>query len=156
MAVKAIFQKDENPKGKKKTTRAKDSSMKPLAKVYLEQNPKAEGESFFCFQARVTPKGFLLLVCKDFSLLMPAGLEEASVLLDTIFPGLNGKKGNRLCITLSSSSRFGGYVSTDDEHQCFYHYDEENEILMTSSEPIRPKEEETKKPLSLADFGITT
>lgn len=156
MAVKAVFSQPEPSKKGTKKVRAKDSGMKPLAKYYLDENPNEEGKSFFCFQARVTPKGFLLLICKDFTLMFPAGMTEASTLLDDIFPKLHRQKANRLCVVLSSKNRFGGYLATDDEHQCYYHYDAELEILMTSSEPITNKEEAEKKTLTLADFNICT
>jgi len=156
MAVKAVFNQPESAKKNAKKARAKDSGMKPLAKYYLDENPHEEGKSYFCFQARVTPKGFLLLICKDFTLMFPAGMTEASTLLDDIFPKLHGQKANRLCVVLSTKNRFGGYLATDDEHQCFYHYDSELEVLLTSSEPISNKEEPEKKSLTLADFNICT
>lgn len=156
MAVKAVFNQPDNKKGTKKIERAKDSGMKPLAKYFLEENKALEGESFFVFQARLTPKGFLLLICKDFSLMYPAGMSEASHMLDNIFPNLHGKKANRLCVVLSSSNRFGGYLATDDAHQCYYSYDSQEEVLLTSKEPIVAKGEEGKKTLSLEDFGIDT
>lgn len=155
MAVKAVF-KQEEPKKKKKVERAKDSGMKPLAKYYLDENQDKEGTSHFVFQARLTPKGFLLIICKDFTLMYPGGLEEASTLLDEIFPKLHGKKGNRLCVVLSRSNRFGGFLATDDEHQCYYDYDEEAEVLLTSKEPIVKSVGEDKKKLSLEDFGTLT
>ena len=150
-----MFAKSEPPK-KIKKVRAKDSGMKPLAKYYLDENPDQEGKSFFVFQARVTPKGFLLLICKEFSLMYPAGMEEASTMLDEIFPKLHGKQGNRLVVILSRQNRFGGIVGTDDEHKCYYSYDEENEVLLTSSEPIKKEENKEQKKLSLDDFGTLT
>ncbi len=155
MAVKALVGKPSEP-SKSKKVRAKDSGMKPLAKYFLDEYPEKEGSSFFVFQARVTPKGFLLLICKDFSLMYPAGMEGASYLLDSIFPQLHGKKANRLVVILAKGNRFGGYVGTDDEHQCFYSYDATEEVLVTSSEPIVKEEKTEEKKLTIQDFGIVT
>lgn len=154
MAPKAIFSTPKTKSNKKE--RAKDSGMKPLAKYYLESNPDKEGESSFVHQARVTPKGYLLLICKDYTLLLPAGITEASTLLDDIFPKLHGKEGNRLCCVLSKSNRFGAYLATDDEHKCFYSFDAEEEILLTSKEPIENEKKNSSSLLSLEDFGIAT
>lgn len=155
MAIKSVF-KQEEPKKKGKTPRAKDSSMKPLAKYFLDEHPEQEGTSHFVFQARMTPKGFLLLMCKDFSLMYPGGMSEASQLLDEIFPALNGKEGNRLCVVLYKGNKFGGYLATDDEHKCFYSYDEDKEVLLTSKEPIVNEHKKEGKTLTLGDFGIST
>lgn len=155
MAVKAVFNSDSG-KNKKKKERAKDSGMKPLAKYYLDDHPDEEGKSFFVFQARLTPKGFLLLICKDFTLMYPGGMTEASTLLDDIFPKLHGKEANRLCCVLSKANRFGAYLATDDEHKCFYSYDAEEEILLTSKEPIQQEKKQAQSGLTLKDFGIDT
>jgi hypothetical protein len=154
MAVKAIFQNNEQKKQKK--VRAKDSGMKPLAKHFLDEHSEKEGSSHFVFQARVTPKGFLLILCKEFTLMYPAGMEEASTLLDEIFPKLHGKKGYRLVVILSKSNRFGGFLGTDDEHSCYYSYDESEEVLITSTEPITTTKGASTKKLSLEDFGTLT
>lgn len=155
MAIKAVF-KDESPKKKKKVERAKDSSMKPLAKYYLDDYPDKEGTSHFVFQARMTQKGYLLLMCKEFTLMYPAALPEASQLLDEIFPKLHGKKANRLCVVLSKLNRFGGYLAADDEHQCYYGFDEEEEILITSMEAITNEQQKKPGNLTIQDFDITT
>lgn len=155
MAIKPVNAKNSEPT-KTKKVRAKDSGMKPLAKYYLDECPDKEGDSFFVFQARVTPKGFLLLICKDFTLMYPAGMEEASHILDNIFPKLHGKKANRLVVVLSKANRFGGYLATDDEHQCYYSYDDDEEVLLTSSEPIVKEEKKETKKLTMKDFGIDT
>lgn len=153
MAVKSVFKQEPGAK-KQKKQRAKDSGMKPLAKQYITENPDKEGSSHFVFQARLTPKGFLMLMCKEFTLMFPGGMTEASTLLDTIFPGLHGKKGNRLVVVLTSSNRFGGYLATDDEHQCYYSFDPEEEILITATEPITETQEKKQGTLTLDDFGI--
>lgn len=86
--------------------------------------------------------------------MLPAGMTEASVLLDEIFPKLHGKEGNRLCCVLSKANRFGAYLATDDEHKCFYSFDPEEEVLLTSKEPISDEKKNSLCPLTLEDFGI--
>lgn len=155
MAVKKVFDSGSSSSGKKKV-RAKDSGMKPLAKHYVQDNPNEEGKHYFIFRAMLTPKGFLLLMAKDFTLMYPAGMEEATKLLDDIFPKLHGKKANRLVAVLDNTNRFGAYLATDDEHQCYYSFDSVEEVLITSTEPIVNEGKTEKKGLDISDFGIPT
>ena len=139
----------------KKKTRASDSAMKPLAKMFLDQNPELQDKEYPIFSGGLTPKGFLLLRCKDFSVLMPGGHETALIILDEILPALNGKKANRMVAVLNKANRFGADIGTDDSEQVYYSYDDEQETFFTSKE--KPTKQEVKeKKLSLKDFGITT
>lgn len=129
--------------------------MKPLAKAYLEENESANGKAFRVYSGGLTQKGFLLLDCKEFAVLMPGGTEVAQILLDDILPKLNGKKANKLVAILNRANRFGADLGTDDSDKLYYVYNEEEETFFTSIEKPSKEETSTKK-LSLDDFGITT
>ena len=154
MAIKRI---SNEPKSEQKTkrVRAKASEMKLLAKAYVDANPELDGKDYFVFSGKVTEKGFLLLQCKDFCVLCPAGTEEASNLLDNILPNLNGKKGYRLVAVLNRLNRFGAYLAINDEHSCYYAYDSTEETFITSTEPVK-KSAEKVKAMTLEDFGTLT
>ena len=141
------------PKGKK--TRAKDVQMKPLAKAYLTENPTLAGKEYPIFSGKVTPKGFLLLNCSEFTVLLPAGIEVATTLLDDILPRLHGKKANQLVAVLDADNRFGALIGTTDDKKIYYSFDADEESFMTSEEAITKEKKQPKK-LSLDDFGIDT
>lgn len=140
---------------KKDRRRATDKEMTPLAGKYLELNPEQEGKEFRIYAGNVTPKGFLLLKCEEFSVMFPAGIELGNILLDEILPALDGKKGNILVAVLNSDNRFGADIGASDIEQVYYKYNAEEESFRTSSEQIK-KKETVKKTLSIDDFGIST
>lgn len=155
MATKLIGGQSPTPEKKKRTPRASDAAMKPLAKVFLDSNPELDGKEYPIYSGRVTQKGFLLLDCREFTVLFPAGIEVATTLLDDILPKLNNKKANQLVAVLMRGNRFGAVIGTSDESQVYYCFDSEEETFFTTTEKPA-KNGKTEKKLSLEDFGTLT
>lgn len=154
MATK-ILGKGEEPKPKGRKTRAKDAQMKPLANQYIKDHMDENGSEHFILSGKLTEKGYLLLQCKDFAILLPGGTEVATTLLDDILPNLQNKLANRLVAVLSSSNRFGANIGITDTEQAYYCVDLEEETFFLST--TKPSQEKTKpKKLSLDQFGIVT
>lgn len=154
MATK-IIGSTQTEKKKVKKQRATDVAMKPLANKFLDNNPELNGTEYPIFSGRLTEKGFLLLQCKEFSVLMPGGTEVATTILDEILPELNGKKANRMVAILNRGNRFGADIGVTDSEQIYYVYDEgEETFFLTETKPT--KESKKGKKLSLSDFGTPT
>lgn len=154
MATKIIGKTPENtPRGKK--TRAKDSQMKPLANQYVKENMNENGKEYLITSGKLTEKGFLLMQCKEFAILLPGGTEVATTLLDDILPSLSNKKANRLVAILNASNRFGADIGVTDEHQAYYCVDTEEETFFLSETKPSVSKEKPKK-LSIDQFGIAT
>lgn len=154
MATKIIGTRQTEQK-KTKKQRATDSAMKPLANKFLDNNPELNGTEYPIYSGRLTEKGFLLLQCKEFSVLMPGGTEVATSILDEILPELNGKKANRMVAILNKGNRFGADIGVTDSEQLYYVYDDEQEtFFLTETKPT--KETTRGKKLSLSDFGTPT
>lgn len=154
MAVKVIGQAAKEVK-KAKTTRAKDAQMKPLANQYVKEDMSLNGSEHLIMSGKLTPKGFLLLQCKDFAVLLPGGTEIATTILDDILPNLSGKKADRLVAILNANNRFGADIGVTDEQQSYYVFDEEEEsFFLSESKPA--KSAEKPKKLSLSSFNIAT
>lgn len=129
--------------------------MKPLANQYVKDNMGENGKEFLILSGKLTEKGFLLMQCKEFAILLPGGTEVATTILDDILPQLNQKKANRLVAILNVSNRFGADIGVTDEHQAYYVVDIEEETFFLSEEKPSKGKEKPKK-LSIDQFNIAT
>lgn len=154
MGTTIIGNKREKQPEKKKE-RAKDASLTPLANKFLDANPELHGKEYPIYSGGLTQKGFLLLKCKEFSVLMPGATEIATTILDDILPALANKQANQMVAVLNRGNRFGADIGTNDESKVWYIYNQKEETFYTTKEKPTKEEKEEKK-LSLEDFGITT
>lgn len=154
MATKIIGKPTESVTRTKKT-RAKDAQMKPLANAYVKEHMDKNGTEHLIMSGKLTEKGFLLMQCKDFAILLPGGTEVATTILDDILPNLNQKKANRLVAVLNASNRFGADIGVTDDHQAYYCVDTEEETFFLSETKPAVSKEKPKK-LSLEQFNIAT
>ena len=148
MAHNRIGQSNSNNSEPKKL--ADDTTMKPLVRVYLKDNPSCLGKEYPVIAGRLTTNGWFLLETKEFVYMLPGKNVDAQHLFNTIFPALNGKEKKQLLVIPDKKDKFGAYLAVDTEKTTQYHWDGIEYILYVGGKP-EGKKKATQ--LSVEDFG---